>query len=197
MHREVPVFCFAATSKQERVEAMTFELSCGMTPAEIEAEAAEAERETAACEAKRVADHEAWIASLPTKHMRYFHRHKVRRICESAMTRADNLGALPKRLTKAHHQQINELYEAAEALHKATGIPHEVDHIVQLVGKNRAGEHVICGLHVPWNLRAIPKSLNRKRGDRFYIAACERTDPYGDDYVAYGCEAKYGDDVPF
>jgi hypothetical protein len=48
-----------------------------------------------------------------------------------------------------------------------------VDHIVHLFGKNKAGEQVISGLHVPSNLRAIPKSLNRKRGDWFYVIDAE------------------------
>ena len=39
-------------------------ISCGMTREQIEAEAAEAERETAEYEAKRKADWEAYLASL-------------------------------------------------------------------------------------------------------------------------------------
>lgn len=155
----------------------------GMTPEQVAAEAAEAECETLAYEALRKAKWEAWVASLPTKHKRYFHRNKVRRTFEAAMARANDLDAVPKWLSGEHRQQILEVYKAAEALHKATGIPHEVDHIVQLVGKNKAGEPVICGLHVPWNLRAIPWSLNRKRGNWFYIAECERLDPNGDDEI--------------
>ncbi|MFV0513487.1 MAG: hypothetical protein ACK5MY_07635 [Jhaorihella sp.] len=54
-----------------------------------------------------------------------------------------------------------------------TGILHEVDHLVQLFGQNKSGEIVIRGLHVPWNLRAIPRSLNRKRRDWFYIRDVE------------------------
>ncbi len=137
----------------------------GMTPEQVAAKAAEAEREALAYEALRKAEWEAWVASLPTKHQRYYHRNKVKRSFETAMTRAKKLDAVPDWLTDAHRRQIFEVYEAADALHDATGIPHEVDHIVQLVGKNRAGEPVICGLHVPWNLRPIPKSLNRKRVD--------------------------------
>ena len=71
----------------------------------------------------------------------------------------------------------------ADDLERLTGVPHEVDHIVQLVGKNKAGDQVISGLHVPWNLRAIPWKMNRMRGDWFYIAACERVDPNSDDEI--------------
>lgn len=152
---------------------MLDQYSCGMTPAEVAAEEAEAERETEAFEVKRRAELEARVAALPTKHQRYFHRNKVRRIFEAAMVRADNLNAVPPWLTDEQKQQILEIYEAAEALHMATGIPHDVDHLVQLVGKTKSGEPVICGLHVPWNLRAIPRKLNQDRGCWFYIADAE------------------------
>ncbi|MCR9225774.1 MAG: hypothetical protein NXH70_17045 [Hyphomonas sp.] len=155
----------------------------GMTLEQVAAEAAEAERETLAHEAVRKAEWEAWVASLPTKHQRYYNRNKVQRSFEAAMARAKKLDAVPDWLTDAQRRKIFEVYEAADALHDVTGIPHEVDHIVQLVGKNKAGEPVICGLHVPWNLRAIPWSLNRKRGDWFYIAACERVDTNSDDEI--------------
>lgn len=39
--------------------------------------------------------------------------------------------------------------------------PHEVDHIIPLNHPN------VCGLHVPWNLRALSLSDNRKKGNRF------------------------------
>lgn len=35
---------------------------------------------------------------------------------------------------------------------------YEVDHIVPLHGEN------VSGLHVPWNLKVIPKTINRAKG---------------------------------
>ncbi|WP_282128593.1 hypothetical protein [Roseobacter litoralis] len=128
---------------------MLDKFSCGMNAAEVAAEAAETERETDACEAKRKAEWEAWVDSLPTKHQRYFHRNRVRRTFEAAMVRANKINAVPLWLTDEQKRQIFQIYEASEALHMATGIPHEVDHTIQLVGKNKAGDQVICGLHVP------------------------------------------------
>lgn len=171
--------------------------SCGMTPAEVAAEAAEAERETEAYEAKRKTEWAARIDALPTKHQRYFHRNRARRTFEAAMVRADKLNAVPPWLTNEQKQQIFQIYEASEALRMATGIPHEVDHIVQLVGKNKAGDQVVCGLHVPWNLRAIPWSLNRKRGDWFFIADAESHVPNVDEILASFDVPDWDDAIPW
>lgn len=105
--------------------------------------------------------------------------------------------AAPCWLTTEHKKQILAIYEAAEALHMATGIPHEVDHMVQLFGKNKAGGQVICGLHVPWNLRAIPWKLNRRRGDLFYIADAESDEPTDEEILASFAVHDGDEDIPF
>lgn len=155
---------------------MTEAVSCGMTDEEVKAEAAEAERETAEYEAQ----HEALSAGSggkPSKDKTYYRNNRVRRRHESAMYRARKLGAVPDDLTDAQEKQIRKVYEAAEKLSRATGIEHEVDHRVPLVGKNKDGDTVIHGKHVAENLRAIPWSLNRKRGNWFFIRDMERKRP--------------------
>lgn len=76
--------------------------------------------------------------------------HKARR-------RAKERTATPPWLTETQLEAIKAVYLEAERLFKETGIPYQVDHIVPLSGKT------VSGLHVPWNLRAIPAQENNRR----------------------------------
>lgn len=51
-------------------------------------------------------------------------------------------------------------YQIAARVSKCLGISFEVDHIEPLVWKDRSG------LHVPYNLRVIPKYANQRKGNR-------------------------------
>ena len=42
-----------------------------------------------------------------------------------------------------------------------------VDHIVPLWGVNKNGDHVVCGLNVPWNLKGETKENNLKKANLF------------------------------
>lgn len=74
--------------------------------------------------------------------------------------RALLLHRLPKWLTRAERDQIMLTYTFARAWSAATGVEHQVDHIIPLRGKN------VCGLHVPWNLRIISAAENCRKGNR-------------------------------
>lgn len=78
----------------------------------------------------------------------------------NAKRRADKLQATPNWLTKEELQQIEELYEIAQAFKLYTGDAYHVDHIVPLQGKN------VCGLHVPWNLQVIPAKENLSKHNK-------------------------------
>jgi hypothetical protein len=74
-----------------------------------------------------------------------------------AKRRAKVRMATPPWLTEAHYEAIKAVYKEAERLSAETGIEYQVDHIVPLSGKT------VSGLHVPWNLRAIPAHENQRR----------------------------------
>lgn len=58
-------------------------------------------------------------------------------------------------------EAIRRVYEEAQALTKATGLQHNVDHIIPLKGET------VCGLHVEYNLRVMLKEDNMRKGNSF------------------------------
>lgn len=68
--------------------------------------------------------------------------------------------ATPPWLTRAQRVEIEKLYRQAREMTSRTGLKHEVDHIVPLHSK------VVCGLHVPWNMRVVSKDENNRKGNR-------------------------------
>ncbi len=61
----------------------------------------------------------------------------------------------------ANKKKIARVYEICRIISDDTGIPHEVDHIIPLQGKN------ISGLHVHENLQILLKSENRAKSNKF------------------------------
>lgn len=68
--------------------------------------------------------------------------------------------ATPKWLTKEQLLEIEAFYLKAIELEKETGIPHQVDHIIPIQGKE------VCGLHVPWNLQVLTQKENRSKSNK-------------------------------
>ena len=68
--------------------------------------------------------------------------------------------ATPAWLSKDQKDKMVAYYKEAAGLTKAKGIPHEVDHIVPIRGKQ------VCGLHVPWNLQVLTSAENRQKSAR-------------------------------
>lgn len=71
--------------------------------------------------------------------------------------RAAKMQATPKWLTNSQLEEIRLIYAEAARRTKETSVKHEVDHIHPLKGKT------VCGLHVPWNLRVVTMTENRKK----------------------------------
>lgn len=74
-----------------------------------------------------------------------------------AKYRAAKRQACPPWVDKEHMARIHDIYRLRRQISEQTGVVHEVDHIVPLQGKT------VCGLHVWWNLRVIPKEENNRR----------------------------------
>jgi len=87
--------------------------------------------------------------------------------------RARLRSATPPWITPQMREEIKSLHAEAERLEQESGIQFDVDHIVPLDGK------IICGLHVPWNLRVITHSDNISRPKHFvehHLAECKATE---------------------
>ena len=68
--------------------------------------------------------------------------------------------ACPVWLSAEHRSEINKIYLNAQKISEATGERYVVDHIVPLKSD------IVCGLHVPWNLRVVTNLINAtKRND--------------------------------
>ena len=73
---------------------------------------------------------------------------------------ASKLKATPPWLTKDQKLEIRGYYKQAKELQWLSEDKLEVDHIIPLQGEN------VSGLHVPWNLQILPKSLNASKSNR-------------------------------
>ena len=71
---------------------------------------------------------------------------------------------VPDWLTEDHFRQMRAVYRHARLLTKETGVKHEVDHIYPIMGRDEFGDHISCGLHVPWNLQILTAENNRTKG---------------------------------
>lgn len=100
------------------------------------------------------------------KHAKYRLKNRLEIAAKAALRRAGP--AAPPWLTQEHHDTIWMIYGEAEQRSTWTGLPFEVDHIVPLTGIcKKTGSHIVCGLHVPWNLRPIPEKVNASKKDAF------------------------------
>lgn len=68
--------------------------------------------------------------------------------------------ATPKWLTRQQKTEIRQIYQIAITMTKTTGERYVVDHIIPL------RSDVVCGLHVPWNLRVITHEENSAKSNR-------------------------------
>lgn len=104
---------------------------------------------------KRTSD---WVKANPERAKQFKHAQPAWRAHRGRMREERVRRATPPWVNVA---AIRAVYEEAARVTLATGVPHEVDHIVPLGGRN------VCGLHVPWNLRVITAEANRLKNNTF------------------------------
>lgn len=85
-------------------------------------------------------------------------KHKVR--AWNGTRRAALRMARPKWV---RHSEIAPFYAEAHRLEKETGERHHVDHVIPL------SHPLVCGLHVPANLRVVPAEMNMRKGNRLEV----------------------------
>lgn len=68
--------------------------------------------------------------------------------------------ATPPWINKDDINSIVDVYKKSVQLTMVTGVLHHVDHIIPISSK------IVCGLHVPWNLQAIPATDNLQKNNK-------------------------------
>lgn len=89
---------------------------------------------------------------------KYKRNNPDRLAANNAQRHAAKLQRSPKWADK---KAILEIYKQARALQEATGEPYHVDHIYPLQGET------VSGLHVDYNLRAVPARVNLTKSNSF------------------------------
>lgn len=86
--------------------------------------------------------------------------YRAKIMSEAASRRSKKRLAQPDWLDQKDLDKIEQVYKKSVELSESTGTPHDVDHIIPLIGEN------VCGLHVPWNLEVSTASENRSKGNK-------------------------------
>lgn len=82
------------------------------------------------------------------------------RALESCRARQDRVKkAMPPWCNRG---EVLQYYQLAASLRNWTGEPYEVDHIIPLRNP------IVCGLHIPVNLRVVHAQENRKKSNKIY-----------------------------
>ena len=63
--------------------------------------------------------------------------------------------------------KLKEKYREAAKKTEETGVQYVVDHVIPLHGEDEEGNHLVCGLHVWWNLQVITALENGIKGCKF------------------------------
>ena len=119
----------------------------------------EANKEKAAANKKAYWEANKEKAAASTKAWKDANPHKC--LATTAKYRARKYNALPSWYSQKHHNQIIGIYEERDRITQATGVMHEVDHILPINGDT------VSGFHIPGNLQIIPRTENRSKGNKY------------------------------
>ena len=86
-------------------------------------------------------------------------RNTVMVLADNKARRRKHREATPPWITRKQKSEIRALYQIAITMTKTTGEQYVVDHIYPL------RSDVVCGLHVPWNLRVITRAENLQKSN--------------------------------
>lgn len=81
-------------------------------------------------------------------------------LANNKVRRRKHRDATPPWLTRSQKSEIRALYQVAILSSQTTGERYVVDHIWPL------RSDVVCGLHVPWNLRIITQKQNLEKSNK-------------------------------
>jgi 5-methylcytosine-specific restriction endonuclease McrA len=91
---------------------------------------------------------------------RYYIEHKEYYHMKSKEYLLKKARAMPRNLSEFDKWAIYEIYHFRKIKSVITGVDHHVDHIIPI------RSDVVCGLHVPWNLRVIPAKENLSKSNK-------------------------------
>jgi ATPase subunit of ABC transporter with duplicated ATPase domains len=109
------------------------------------------------------ASQQAWVERNPEKRKQASEAYRKRNAgyycMKSSVRSRGRKQAEPQWLSTDDKWLMREVYELRDLRNKLKvgGVIWEVDHIAPIQGK------VVCGLHVPWNLRVVPREINRRK----------------------------------
>ena len=109
----------------------------------------------------------AWHAANPDKAVEYSRAYYARSRHDPEMRKRY---ALKTQMRKRRVRQAQPVWvDQGEIFNFYVNAPEgmTVDHAVPLKGVNQDGEHVVCGLHVPWNLQYLTPSENSVKNNKW------------------------------
>jgi hypothetical protein len=89
-------------------------------------------------------------------------RHPDKKREADFLNKSARRSSTPDWLTKADRAEIEGLAQFCRVMRSITGNEYHIDHIVPIRGDG------VCGLHVPWNLQAVPATENLRKSNKLF-----------------------------